>query len=180
MVGMSSTIQYEPREKSVKIAKGLFGLSLLLPYLITYTGPDTFDTLMVYAPIWIVGRWGKNIAGGPSPMALIMFLYWLPYVLIGYQAYRYAKGRCSSEKSYLLSILLLIILSLFLLSPFYYTPTGYTNGDYVYPLYLPLPIIPVLALLSVRLLRPTKIKVPWTEKSEPVDSTHNEESIWTD
>jgi len=98
-------------------------------------------------------------------MALVMFQFWLPYVLIGYQAYRYANGRFSSERSYLRSVIILTLVAILLMLPMLFIPIGSMADDVpIYSLILPIPIIPVLALLSVRLLRPTKIEVPWSEE----------------
>jgi len=180
-VALTAGYQYEPRANSVIIAKVILGLSFLLPYLLDYRSPETFDSLMIYAPIWVIQRRGDLVVGGPTPMALIMFQFWLPYVLIGYQAYRYAKGQCSSERSYLLSIALLTIIAILLMLPMLFIPVGSMVDDItVYALILPIPIVPLLALLSIRLLRPTKIDIPWTEQSEPSDSAPADESLWTD
>lgn len=178
---MSAGYQFEPRAKSVTIAKVILALSFLSPYLFDYRSPETFDSLMIYAPIWVLQRRGNLVVGGLTPMALIMFQFWLPYVLIGYQAYKYANGRCSSERSYLRNILLLTLVAILLMLPMLFIPIGSMDDNVpIYSLILPIPIIPVLALLSVRLLRPNRIEVPWTEESESeqVDSTTEEESVW--
>ena len=59
-------------------------------------------------------------------------------------------------------------------------PSGFDGVDYIYQIMIPIPIIPILAMLSYRLLSPTKIDVPWTEDSETVESIPDEESVWTD
>ncbi len=177
---MSGAGQFEPREKSVKIGKLIFGLSFVLPYLIYYASPETFDSMLIYAPFWVLQRRGNLVVGGPTPMALIMFQFWLPYVLIGYQARKYASGRCSSERSYLLSIILLTAVAILMALPLSMMPSGFMNGEDIYTPYIPIPIISILAVVSIRLLRPTKIEVPWTEESEPVDSIPDEESVWPD
>jgi len=164
-VALSTGYQFEPRAKSVTIAKIILALSFLLPYLFDYRSPETFDMLMIYAPIWVIQRRGNLVVGGPTPMALVMFQFWLPYVLIGYQAYRYANGRFSSERSYLRSVIILTLVAILLMLPMLFIPIGSMADDVpIYSLILPIPIIPVLALLSVRLLRPTKIEVPWSEE----------------
>ncbi len=61
--------------------------------------------------------------------------------------------------------------------PMLFIPIGSMGDDIpIYSLILPIPIIPILALLSIRLLRPTRIAVPWTEEPESVDSIPDEES----
>lgn len=181
---MSGGSPFVPREKSVRLGKLLLVLSFFLPYLYANPGEESFYTFMMYAPIWVLQLRSSIVYGGPTPMALIMFQYWIPYALIGYQAYRYAKGRLSSEKSYFLSIILLTIVAILLTVPLSLIPTGSsTIGDVhtdFYTIAIPLPIITVMALLSVRLLAPTKVEAPWTEESEEAESESSEESVWTD
>ncbi|MGY5871526.1 MAG: hypothetical protein RTV72_04700 [Candidatus Thorarchaeota archaeon] len=177
---MSGASQLEPRAKSIQLGKVIFGLSLVLPYIWSYPSSETFYSLMVYAPFWVFAQQGGIFVGGPTPLALIMFQFWLPYVLIGYQAERYAKGKCSSDKSYLLSVGILTIVAILFVIPLSINPTGFMNGEDVYQICIPIPIVPILALLSYRLLRPTTIEVPWTEESEQVESVHDEESVWAD
>ncbi len=175
---LSAGYQFEPRAKSVTIAKIILALSFLLPYLFDYRSPETFDSLMIYAPIWVLQRRGNLVVGGPTPMALVMFQFWLPYVLIGYQAYRYANGRLSSERSYLRSVILLTLVAILLMLPMLFIPIGSMGDDVpIYSLILPIPIIPVLALLSVRLLRPTKIEVPWSEELDTSEQESDTESF---
>ena len=164
----------------MRLAKVIFGLSLVLPYIWSYPSSESFYTFMMYAPFWVLAEQSTYLVGGPTPLALIMFQFWLPYVLIGYQARRYANGRLSSEKSYLLSIVILTIVAILFAITISIRPAGFDNGVDIYQIAIPIPIIPVLALLSYRLLSPTKIEVPWTEESEPVDSTPDEESVWAD
>ncbi|MHA1615685.1 MAG: hypothetical protein ACTSYJ_12635 [Candidatus Thorarchaeota archaeon] len=177
---MSGADQFEPRVESLRIAKVILSLSLLLPYIWSYPSSESFYSFMIYAPFWVLAQQGTLLVGGPSPMALIMFQFWLPYVLIGYQATRYANGRCSSESSYLLSIVLLTIVAILFVIPISINPSGFMNGEDIYQIAIPIPIIPILALLSVRQLSPTQIEVPWTEESEPVDAVPDEESVWND
>ncbi len=174
---MSGVDQFEPRAKSVTIAKVILALSFLLPYLFDYRSPETFDSLMIYAPIWVLQRRGTLVVGGLTPMALIMFQFWLPYVLIGYQAYRYANGRFSSERSYLRNILLLTLVAILLMLPMLFIPIG-SMGDNVpiYSLILPIPIIPVLVLASTRFLRPIKVEVPWSEELDTSEQDPDSET----
>ena len=183
-LGMSGGSPFVPRKQSVRLGQFLLVLSFFLPYLFANPGEESFYTFMMYAPIWVLQLRSGILYGGPSPMALLMFQFWIPYALIGYQAYRYAKGRISSEKSYLLSIILLTVIAIILTLPLSFIPTGSTTiGDIYtahYTIAIPLPIITVLALLSVRLLAPTKVEVPWTEEAEISDTVPDEESVWTD
>jgi hypothetical protein len=177
---LSGAHQFEPRKESLRISKWIFGLSLVLPYIWSYPSSESFYTFLIYAPFWVLGEQNTVLFGGPTPMALIMFQFWLPYVLIGYQARRYANGKCSSDKSYLLSIVILTIVAIFFTFTMSIRPTGFDNGVDIYQIAIPIPVIPILALLSYRLLSPTKIEVPWTEETEPVAPTPDEESVWTD
>jgi len=177
---LSGGPQLEPREKSLRIAKVIFGLSLLLPYIWSYPSSESYYTFLMYAPFWVLGEQHSILIGGPTPLALIMFQFWLPYVLIGYQATRYANGKCSSGKSYFLSIIILTTVAILFAISISMNPSGFDGGEYTYQIAMPIPIIPILALLSYRLLSPTKIEVPWNEESEPINSTPDEESVWSD
>ena len=75
-----------------------------------------------------------------------------------------------------MAILLTVPLSLI---PTGSTTTGDIHTDF-YTIAIPLPIITVMTLLSVRLLAPTKVEAPWTEESEEAESESSEESVWTD
>ena len=181
---MSGGSPFVPRKQSVRLGQFLLVLSFFLPYLFANPGEESFYTFMMYAPIWVLQLRSGILYGGPSSMGLLMFQFWIPYALIGYQAYRYAKGRLSSEKSYFLSIILLTIVAILLTVPLSLIPTGSTTtGDIhtdFYTIAIPLPIITVMTLLSVRLLAPTKVEAPWTEESEEAESESSEESVWTD
>jgi len=181
---MSGDNPFVPREQSVRIGKFLLVLSFFLPYLILFTSEDSYIAVdwMIYAPIWILQGHGAILAGGPHPFAIMMFQFWLPYTLIGYQAYRYAKGRLSSERSYFRSIVILTVVAILLALPLSLIPSGgsydgVTHTSYYTP-YIPIPIFPILAILSYRLLRPTRVEAPWTEESEQVESLPDEESVW--
>lgn len=177
---MSGAYQLEPRAESVRIGKIIFALSLLLPYIWSYPSSESFYTFMMYAPFWVLAEQSSILLGGPTLLGLIMFQFWLPYVLIGYQATRYANGKCSSDRSYFLSIIILTIVAIFFIIPYYTYSSGSDGVEYIYNIMIPIPIIPILALLSYRLLSPTKIDVPWTEESEPIESIPDEESVWAD
>ncbi|MHA1135083.1 MAG: hypothetical protein ACTSSE_01200 [Candidatus Thorarchaeota archaeon] len=179
---MSGDNPFVPRAQSVRIGKFLLALSFFLPYLILFTSEDSYTAVdwMIYAPIWVLQGQGEILAGGPHPFAIMMFQFWLPYTLIGYQAYRYASGRLSSERSYFRNIVILTAFAILLVLPLSLMPSGSSVDGLIYTPYIPIPIFPLLAILSYRLLRPTRIKAPWTEESEPVDSDSKEESVWAD
>ena len=56
---------------------------------------------------------------------------------------------------------------------------GVTYTPYYTP-YIPIPIFSILAAVSYRLLKPTRVESPWTEESEKVESVSEEESVWAD
>ena len=171
---MSKDNPFVGRNESVKLGQLLLTLSLFLPYLVNYRGPESLlGTFMIYAPIWVLQQRLGILYGGPSIMALAMFQFWIPYVLIGFQAYRYASGQLSSERSYLRSVIVLTAIAVLLVLPFSLMPSG-SDGDtdFYYP-YIPIPLIPILALASYRRLLPKRVETPWVEDSE-------EESVWTD
>ena len=177
---MSAGRQFEPSAQSLFIAKIILGLSFVLPYLIGYPSSDLFPEIMIYAPIWVLQLREGLFWGGLTPLALVMFYLWLPYVLMGYQVYRYANGTISSKRNYLLSIILLTVISLFFAISLSLNPTGSMNGEDAYTIAIPIPIIPLLALLSIRALRSVEIIVPWTEESQHEEPDSTEESIRND
>jgi hypothetical protein len=120
------------------------------------------------------------LMGGPTPMALLMFQFWIPYTLVGYQAFRYAKGQLSSKKSYFVNIIVLTAIAILLSIPLSFIPTGSTGTEDIYTLGIPLPIMSVLAFLSVGFLSPTRVEAPWTEESETVKSESTEGQVWAD
>ena len=179
---MSGERQFEPKERAIKVAKALLALSFLLPYLIDYSGPDDLNHFIIYAPIWVFGQMENQIFGGPHPYALIMFTFWLPIVLMGYQSYRFANGKCSSTKSYVLSIFILVVLTIFFTLPMMFTPRGYANGEDIYSTIIPLPIIPIFSLALIPILQPTEISGPWSSQPENVEETEkpDDKSHWID
>ena len=179
---MSGDNPFVPRVQSVRIGKFLLVLSFFLPYLFLIPSEDSYSWIdwMIYAPIWVLQGQGEILAGGPHPLAILMFQFWLPYTLIGYQALRYASGRLSSERSYFRNIVILTVIAILLALPMSLMPSGSNIDGPIYSLYLPIPIFPILAAVSYRLLRPTRIEAPWTEESGEVESDSKEESVWAD
>ncbi len=179
---MSENNPFVPRVQSVRIGKFLLVISFFLPYLVLFASEDSYSSVdwMIYAPIWVLQQRPGILAGGPTPIALIMFQFWIPYTLIGYQAYRYASGRLSSDRSYFLSILILTAFAILLSLPMSLIPSGSGVDGLIYTPYIPIPIVPILATLSYRLLRPTRVESPWTEEPDKVKSDSEEESVWAD
>lgn len=179
---MSGDNPFVPREQSVRIGKFLLVLSFFLPYLVLIPSADSYSWIdwMIYAPIWVLQGQGEILAGGPHPFALLMFQFWLPYILIGYQAYRFAKGRLSGERNYFRNIVILTVVAILLALPLSLTPSGGSYDGVTYTPYIPIPIIPIIAILSYRLLRPNRIETPWSKESEKTKMGSKEESIWTD
>ena len=184
---MSGDNPFVPREQAVRFGKFLLTLSFFLPYLILIPSQDSevqWLDWMIYAPIWVLQTRGEILAGGPHPFAIMMFQFWIPYTLIGYQAYRYASGRLSSERSYFRNIIFLTVIAILIALPLSLMPSGgsfdgVTETPY-FSLYLPIPIFPFIAALSYRVLRPTRVETPWNEESEDADATPGKESVWAD
>jgi hypothetical protein len=176
---MSRDNPYVPRVQSVKLGKFLLAFSFFLPYMVLYADSDWLDW-MIYAPIWVIQGHQGNLIGAFTPLAVIAFQVWFPYTFMGYQAYRYASGRLSGDRSYLLSIVALTILAILLTLNLSMIPSGFDGDEYTYNLYIPVPIFSILALSSYQLLRPTRVEAPWTEESEQEDATPDQESVWTD
>ncbi len=165
---MSGDNPFVPRAQSVRIGKFLLTLSFFLPYLILFTSEESYSSIdwMIYAPIWVLQGRGDILAGGPHPFAIIMFQFWLPYTLIGFQALRYARGRLSSERSYFRSIVFLTVFAILIALPLSLMPSGSSIDGPIYTPYIPIPIFPLLAAASYRILRPTRIEAPWSEESD--------------
>lgn len=179
---MSGDNPFVPREQSVRIGKFLLVLSFFLPYLIIITPEDSYSWVdwMIYAPIWILQGQGEILAGGPHPFALMMFQFWLPYTLIGYQAYRYASGRLSSDRRFFQSIIILAAFAILMALPLSLIPSGSIGDELLYTPYIPIPIFPILVMMLYRLLRPTRIDTPWKDGQGKIGSGSNEESVWND
>ena len=183
---MSENNPFIPRAQSVRIGKFLLVLSFFLPYLVLFASENSYSSVdwMIYAPIWVLQQRPGILAGGPTPIALIMFQFWIPYTLIGYQALRYASGQLSSDRSYFRNIVILTVIAILLTLPMSLMPSGssydgVTTTLYYTP-YIPIPIIPILAAMSYRFLKPTRVESPWTEESEKEESVSEEESVWAD
>jgi len=169
------------RQQSIRLGTLLMTLSIFLPYLVGYRGPESLSgTFMIYAPIWVLQERVGILYGGPSIIALTMFQFWIPYTLIGFQAYRYASGQLSSERRYFQSVVLLMVIAILFVIPMSLMPSGFDGDGAIYSPYIPIPIIPILALVSYRKLRPIRVETPWAEGSTTEDTTSDEESVWNE
>ena len=180
---MTGDNPFVPREQSVRIGKFLLALSFCLPYLTLLPSDEHamgWIDWMIYAPIWVLQGRGEILAGGPHPFALLMVQFWFPYTLIGIQAYRYANGRLSSERSYFLNVLILTVFAILIALPLSMIPSGFDGEVNIYSLYIPVPIISILALMSYNLLRPLKVETPWDQQSEVDETKTKDELVWND
>ncbi len=164
------------------LAKVLFALSFLLPYLIDYASFEDFQQLVIYAPVWVFGLFDGQIFGGPTPMAFLLFFYWTPIVVSGYMAYRFAKGNFSRTSLYILSVIICIIISVVFILPMASTPRAAYEGVTIYSTAVPFPIAPLLDILLIPFLRPKVVTSPWKENESEMasQSETEEETHWLD
>ncbi|MFW9885993.1 MAG: hypothetical protein ACFFEX_16530 [Candidatus Thorarchaeota archaeon] len=167
---MSGALPFEPTSRGIKISKIIFGLSLFLPYLVDWLNEAEFQQLAIYAPTWVAlqSDWVSYI--GPTPMALIMIFYWLPYVYIGYQSYRFAQGKYSSIGRYSAGVAFVTILAILMTLPMMTVPRASSGGMVYFSAVIPLPLVSILAVLLIPLLRPNLLSSPWGGTNEEVFS----------
>ena len=155
-------------------SKAILVLSLVSPYLVDWVSAEEFRQFIIYAPIWIAldSRWSSYI--GPTLMSLLMFIYWVPYVYVGYQSYRYANGKYSGVRRYAAGVALVTLLAVLLTVPLAMVPRASMGGTDYYSTVIPLPIVSILALVLIPLLRPVAVSSPWKEENS---SRHTNEDI---
>jgi hypothetical protein len=151
----------EPTIRGLTISKAIIGLSLLFPYLADWLNNEAFQQLVIYAPTWVLlqSEWSSYI--GPTPMALIMFSYWLPYVYVGYQSYRFAQGKYTTTRRYIIGVVFVTLLAIVLVLPMMTVPRASDGGIDYFSMVIPLPLISIFALVLIPLLRPTELTSPW-------------------
>jgi len=155
----STTLQETSR--GIAVSKAILGASFFLPYLVDRLDADGFGQFLIYAPTWLMVQSEPSSYVGPSLMALLMFVYWLPYVYVGYQSYRFAHGRYPSVGRYVIGVVFVTFLAISFTVPLMMIPRASRDGTDFYSTMIPLPLVSVLALVFVPLLRPVVLKSPW-------------------
>ena len=174
-MGLNITDQ-QSTTKGLRTAKVLVVLSFVLPYLVDWLNVEFEPQIAVYAPTWIMihSEWGDYI--GPTPLAALMFFYWLPYVFVGYFAYRYAEGRYSSADQYALRVFLVTLVAVLLSIPMMLEPRASSGGVDYYSTVIPLPLVSILSMVLIPVLRPAVVSSPWEAGTgEPSDEENTGE-----
>ena len=163
---MSGESSLEPTTRGITISKVILGLSLFLPYLADWLQEEAFQQLAIYAPTWVLleSEWTSYV--GPTPMTLLMFIYWLPYVYVGYQSYKFAQGKYSSIRRYVSGVSFVTFLAFILILPMIMVPrASYGEIDY-FSVVIPLPLISILAIVLIPFIRPIMLTSPWDNTME--------------
>jgi hypothetical protein len=161
---------FEQTSRGMKAAKVILGLSFFLPYLADWLYEGEFNQFIIYAPTWVAAAsdWSSFI--GPTPMALILFFYWFPYVLVGYLSYRFAQGRYSSIRWYVVQVVIVTIFAVLMILPMTTFPRASSGGMVYYSTTLPLPLVSILAIAMIPILRPVELTSPWDDVNKDVFS----------
>lgn len=163
-----------PSEHGVETSKILILLSLVLPYLLFFLDTSEYSTFGLYAPVWLVIRIPNGtIQGGPTPIALLMFFYWIPYVVVGVFSYNYANARYKSTVHFVARILVVTAVAVLLSFPLAQYPMASSGGHDYYPLMIPLPSTTLVTLLLIPALRPDRIESPWERLEDSAASPSN-------
>ncbi|MFW9888653.1 MAG: hypothetical protein ACFFER_10745 [Candidatus Thorarchaeota archaeon] len=165
---LCGALPFEPTSRGIKISKIILGLSLFLPYLVDWLNEAEFQQLVIYAPTWVALQtdWASYI--GPTSMTLAMIFYWLPYVYVGYQSYRFAQGKYSSIGRYSTGVAFVTILAILMTLPLMTVPHTSSGGMVYFSAVIPLPLVSILAVLLIPLLRPNLLSSAWDGTNEEV------------
>lgn len=114
---------FEETSRGISIAKAILCLSFVLPYLVDWMNRSDYPHLVIYAPTWLLleSEWESYV--GPTPMALFMLLLWLPYTYVGFQSYRFSRGKYSSVTRYGIGVVFVTFLAILMTIPMMATPT---------------------------------------------------------
>ncbi|TFF96885.1 hypothetical protein EU546_00305 [Candidatus Thorarchaeota archaeon] len=162
--------ELEPKPESIRLSKILVGLSFFLPYLVDWLNTTDITHISIYAPIWVFILSPGYFFVGPTPMALLLFFYWIPYVLVGYQAHRFATGSCSTSRRYVAGVAISTIVAVAFTFPMMMAPRAQVGEDPLYSLVIPFPLVSILAVLFIPVLRPRHLQTPWTGLKSDDDS----------
>ena len=165
---MDGALSLEPTTRGINAGKLIFGLSFFLPYLVDWVNEEGFQQLAIYAPTWVAldSEWVSYI--GPAGMALLMFTYWLPYVYVGYQSYRFAQGKYSSIGRYVAGVAFVSLIAILLTLPMTMVPRASDGGTDYFSAVIPLPLVTILSLVLIPLLRPVMVTSPWDSTKHDV------------
>lgn len=149
--------------RGINSSKAILTLSFVLPYLVDWVSAEDYHQIAVYAPIWIAFDSESYSYIGPTLMALLMFIYWLPYIYVGYQSYRFAHGEYSSVRRYVAGVAFVTLLAILLTAPLTMVPRASSGDIEYYSTVIPLPIVSILAIVFIPFLRPEAVISPWDQ-----------------
>ncbi|MBS3796109.1 MAG: hypothetical protein KGY80_14480, partial [Candidatus Thorarchaeota archaeon] len=139
-------------------------LSFLAPFMLAVSTSEHFAFWLLYAPVWIVGIQEGTLYAGPTPMPLLLFLFWIPYVYVGYEFKRLTEGRLESWFDFALRVLIATaIVVVFSIQASFVQTGGGVEGP-MDTRYIPLPVLPVLALIMGWKFKPDRGEGPWREE----------------
>ena len=147
----------DENKRGILVAKVLFVMTFLMPYLITWIDNEITSQWLIYSPTWIAGVQYDQFLWGFTPTMLIMFQLWIFYPVIGFLAIKYSRGGYPSTKSFLLRIAFVMLLAALFTIPVIIVYSQYGSN------YVPVPITLVVTLLMIPWIKPAQIKTPWDE-----------------
>jgi hypothetical protein len=106
-------------------------------------------------------------------MAFLMVFYWLPYVYVGYQSYRFAHGKYSSIGRYIAGVAFVTLLAILLTLPMMMVPRASSDEIDYFSAVIPLPLVSILAIVLMPRLRPVVLESPWDSVEQDIFS-HND------
>ena len=172
---------FEETLRGTTISRSILSLSFVLPYLVDWLNRSHYPHLMIYAPTWMLldSEWESYV--GFTPRALLMFFYWLPYVYVGFQSYRFSRGKYSSVNRYIVGVVFVTFLAILMTISLMMGPSVIEDGRVFYSTVIPLPLVSILALVLIPVLRPVLLISPWEDTKEDIfshnDSMDSERSI---
>lgn len=164
----------EKTSRGAIISKTILALSFVLPYWADWVNTEDYSQFALYAPTWVVlhSEWSSYV--GPTPMTLLMFAYWIPYVYVAYQSYMFAQGKYSSVKRYITGVTIVTLLGILLILPTMVIPRASIGDRNYYSAAIPLPLVSILAIVLIPLLRPAEVSSPWVQ-DEPL--SRNQQNV---
>ncbi|MBS3796108.1 MAG: hypothetical protein KGY80_14475 [Candidatus Thorarchaeota archaeon] len=134
-------------------------LSFLCPYMFGITLSETHSGGGLMAPIWILGIQDGILTLGPILLVLITgFTYWIPYVYVGHEFKKLATDEENSWSRFRFRVLVATFIAV--LQVVWISYINMTHGSRP-RLYIPLPIVSVIALILGRRFVPREVEEPW-------------------
>lgn len=167
----------EDIQKQGILSSSMLILSFLVPFMIVVSMSEHFPYWLLYAPVWILGVQEDIWYGGPTPMPMLLFFFWLPYVYVGWEFKRLAEGRLESWFDFSLRTLIASVLAVVFVIPNSFVQSGSGPEGPVYSQYIPLPILPVLALIIGWKFKPETGGEPWEEEESESEADETDSPL---